>query len=737
MKYTATITMVLALASLSMTPPPQKSLALQVDPLIGTDWVGNTYPGASAPFGMVQLSPDNGTGGWDRIAGYFYPDSTIAGFSHTHLSGTGAGDLYDISFMPTIAPRLQKKGELGIYARFKHSEESAHAGYYRVLLRPYDIQVELTATERIGVQKYTFNKASDSAIIYLNLDKAMNWDRTQQSSIKQIGDKQLIGFRKSDGWARNQAIYFFTRLSATPQQITYDSIAHYHPETKKLEGWGYIAKLHYKVKAGDTLLIETAISGVSEEGAKMNLHTEGKYNTFEEYRAYSERRWNEQLSAIQLDPTTPQDTRKIFYTALYHAQLCPTIYNDADGWYLGADHKPHRTRRANYSTFSLWDTYRTAHPLFNILYPRESEDMTHSLIHFGLQNKNILPVWNMWASETDMMIGHHSLPVIAAAIEAGIYTPEDKEQLRDLVLNTINRKGYRGMDEYRVLGYVPADKHKESLSLTLEYAYDDWAAARILKSLGYLDEAKIYFERSHNYRHLWDQATGFFAPRLNNGTFKKDFNPFEYTEDVTESNAYQYLWSVQHAPDSLIHLMGGREAFAIRLDKFFSDKTPRKIKLPIFSTGMIGQYAHGNEPGHHVPYLYYYAYKPWRTTDLVHQILHTLYTDKPNGLCGNEDCGQMSAWYVTSAIGLYPQEGANTFLISSPIVPSATIQPQGGKTFTIQAHGLSKHNKYIKSVKLNGQVWNKASINLSDIHAGGLLELEMTSTPGLVWYNAL
>ena len=738
MKYTF-IPAMFAVASLIMaaTPPPQKALAYQVDPFIGTDWVGNTYPGANAPFGMVQLSPDNGIGGWDRIAGYFYPDTTIAGFSHTHLSGTGAGDLYDISFMPTIRPLLQKKGELGIYARFKHNEEEAHAGYYKVKLQPYNITVELTATERIGVQKYTFNRASDSAIIYLNLDKATNWDRTQHSSIKQVSSNQLIGYRKSDGWARNQSIYFFSRLSQAPQSISYDSIPHYHPSTKKLEGWGYIAKLHYQVKAGDTLLIETAISGVSEEGAQMNLHTEGHFNSFSEYRNYAENRWNKQLRTIQLDSSTPEDISKIFYTALYHAQLCPTLYNDADGWYLGADLKPHRTRSANYSTFSLWDTYRTAHPLYNILFPKENGDMVQSLISFGAQNNDILPVWNMWASETDMMIGHHSLPVIAGALEAGTYQVTDKEQLKKIVLSTVNRTNYRGMDEYRRLGYVPADKHKESLSLTMEYAYDDWAAARILQFLGYKEEAKVCYERSHNYRNLWNESLGYFAPRLSDGSFKKDFNPFAYTDDVTESNAYQYLWSAQHEPDSLIKLMGGREAFAGRLDKFFSDKTPHKIKLPIFSTGMIGQYAHGNEPSHHVPYLYHYAYKPWKTADYTHQIMRSLYTSSPRGLCGNEDCGQMSAWYVASAIGLYPEEGANKFLISSPIVASATIQLADKKTFTIKANNLSLKNKYIKSVKLNGKPWNKANLDIKDIQAGGVLELEMTNTPGITWYQDL
>lgn len=729
---------ILSIALLSFTSYPQskhKNIAYVVNPFIGTDWVGNTYPGANAPFGMVQLSPDNGTGGWDRIAGYFYPDSTIAGFSHTHLSGTGAGDLYDISFMPTTSPRLSKEGELGIYARFNHNSEEAHAGYYKVTLEPYDITVELTATERVGVQKYTFNKASDSALVTLNLNKATNWDRTISSSIKILSDRYLVGFRKSDGWAKQQEIYFYTRLSRKPQSISLDSVAHYNPTTKKLEGYGYVANLHYSVKAGDSLLIETAISGVSEEGAMVNLSKEGRYTSFAEYRSSAERKWDKQLSTIQIPASVPDSIKTIFYTALYHAQLCPTIYSDADGWYQGPDKKIHRTRKTHYSTFSLWDTYRTAHPMYNLLFPQKNRDMVQSLVDFSTQQGNILPVWNMWASETNMMIGHHSLPIIAAALEAGIYKPNNKALLRTIVLTTINRKGYRGMEEYRQLGYVPSDKHKESLSLTMEYAYDDWAAARILQALGYTAEAKQYFKSSHNYKQLWDNQSGYFRPRLSNGTFKSEFDPFAYTEDVTESNAYQYLWSVQHSPDSLIKLMGGKSAFCKRLDKFFSETTPRHIDLPIFSTGMIGQYPHGNEPSHHVPYLYYYAQQPWKTTNIVHQILKTLYTAQPNGLCGNEDCGQMSAWYIMSALGLYPQEASNTFLISSPIFESSTIHPSGGKSFTIKAIGLSEQNKYIKRVKLNGSIWTKPSLELWQLQAGGTLELEMTSQAGICWYQ--
>lgn len=713
----------------------KRNLAQRVNPMIGTDWVGNTYPGANAPFGMVQLSPDNGLPGWDRIAGYFYPDSTIAGFSHTHLSGTGAGDMYDISFLPVIEPALRAEAPLGLHAKFTHDSERASAGRYSVVLQPYNIEVELTATQRIGIQRYTFRSASDSAVIHLNLSKAMNWDRTQESSIRfGEGDQAISGHRYSDGWARNQRVYFYSRLSRKPESIELDSVALYHPDTKKQEGWGYTAKMYYKVRAGERITIETALSGTSQEDAKRNYLAE-RQPSFAAYLAHTQRDWEKHLGLIRISEKTSDRVSHIFYTALYHAMLCPTLYSNADGTYLGADRQIRRSSGKHYSTFSLWDTYRTAHPLYNIILPQENKDMVQSLVDFGIQNKGHFPVWNMWASETDMMIGHHSLPVIAAAIEAGIYQVQDRAKLAEAVRTTLNRKGYRAMDIYRDKGYVPSDKHQESLSLTLEYAYNDWAGARILKALGYAEEAKRYLEHSKNYRHLWDDKSGFFRPRLSSGEFKPDFDPFAYTEDVTESNAYQYLWSAQHDPEGLRTLMGGKQGLAKRLDDFFTSPTPQHVQLPIFSTGMIGQYAHGNEPGHHSPFLYYWADQPWRTTELVHEVLHKLYTDAPDGLCGNEDCGQMSAWYVMSAIGLYPVEAANEYLITSPIIESAQLGARGAKPFHIRAKGLSAERKYIKSVRLNGKPYPYKSLSLAQIQAGGVLELEMTNERGLCWYK--
>ena len=701
--------------------------------MIGTDWVGNTYPGAATPFGMVQLSPDNGIPGWDRIAGYYYPDSTIAGFSHTHLSGTGAGDMYDISFMPTIAPVLTAEPPLGVHAKFSHDQEKAHAGYYSVLLQPYNIRVELTATPRVGVQRYTFLQSSDSACITLNLNKAMNWDRCTDSKIEVVANDELQGYRHSDGWARNQQLYFYTRLSRPADSITIERIS---LKEEPAHHQGYVAKLHYRVKAGEQIVLTTALSGVDAQGAKVNHRAEAKDFDFARYHHEARALWESRLERVHLEGATAAQ-RRIFYTALYHAHLCPTLYSDVDGRYLGADRQVHRLSEGqkHYSTFSLWDTYRAAHPLYNLIAPDDNKDMVQSMVDFGAQNQGHLPVWNMFASETDMMIGYHSVPVIVEAILRGVYQPADAQQLTRLLRSTAERWGYRGLGDYARLGYVPADKHEESLSKTLEYAYDDAAIAAWGKHIGDSVLYRDYLRRAQSYAHLWDTATGFFRPRLSDGTFKADFDPFAYTKDITESNAYQYLMSVQHDVEGLKAKMGGAEGLAQRLDAFFSAETPKHVALPIFSTGMIGQYAHGNEPGHHVIFLYNAARQPWRTAELSRRVCQKLYTDRPEGLCGNEDCGQMSAWYAFAAMGFYPVDPVQGhYELTSPLWRESRIALPNGKVFTLTAEGLSEKNCYIKSVKVNGQPYTKSFLTYDLILSGAKVTLEMTNQRGICWY---
>ena len=719
-------------------------LAQRVNTLIGTDWVGNVYPGASAPFGMVQLSPDNGRAGWDYIAGYFYPDSTIAGFSHTHLSGTGAGDLYDISFLPITLPALddslipstsqtKEQAPIGIHARFSHKTEVAQAGYYAVTLEPYKIRVELTATDRVGVQRYTFQQDADTACIILNLDKAMNWDRTLSSDVRAITPAHLSGYRFSDGWARGQEVYFTTKISRPADRIERTTTPREGKGTDTKHG--VILRLYYyKVRAGESITLRTALSGVSEAGALKNLNAEAAHNDFDRYRQRAAALWSQRLGQIRLSSDTPDSLQTTFYTALYRAQICPTLYSDVDGSYLGADHKVHQRKGATYSTFSLWDTYRAAHPLYSLLQPKLQRDFVESLIDFGAQNDGHLPVWNMYASETDMMIGYHSIPVIVEAVLRGIYVPKDKAALLGLLRSTAERKGYRGLDEYREKGYIGSDHEDESVSKTLEYAYDDDAIARYAAWMGEREVERIYRERARSYRHLWDEQTGFFRPRQSNGQLDSLFDPFAYTKPFTESNAYHYLFSVQHDIEGLSKLMQGK--LAERLDEFFTSPTPKHIELPIFSTGMIGQYAHGNEPGHHVIFLYNTARQPWKTADLTHRVLRELYTDKPNGLCGNEDCGQMSAWYVFASLGFYPVDPlSGRYELVTPLFRQSTITLPNGRTLRLSAPELSDKKRYIKSVTINGRAHRKSYITYEELMQGGEVRFTLTDQQGAVWYE--
>ena len=698
-----------------------------VNPFIGTDYTGNTYPGAQVPFGMVQLSPDNGLPGWDRIAGYFYPDSTIAGFSHTHLSGTGAGDLYDISFMPVTLPYNEAEQPLGIHSRFSHDEESAYAGYYQVFLTDYNINVELTATERCGIQRYTFPKAKSA--VFINLSKAMNWDETQDSYIEQVDSVTLRGYRFSNGWARNQKVFFYTKFSRPFDSVELDSTAILKDGRKS--GHGYIARVNYDTSENEQILIRTAISGVSMRGAERNFLVEAKDNDFESYLGKAKDMWNEALGRIDIE-SDDADDKTVFYTALYHSMLAPTIYCDVNGDYYGPDRKMHKADGwTNYSTFSLWDTYRAAHPLFTITQPERVNDMVKSLIAFSEQNGR-LPVWNMFGSETDMMIGYHSVPVIVDAYLKGIGDFNPVTALRQCV-KTADNDNYRQIGLYKEMGYIPYDVTDEynsenwSLSKTLEYAFDDYCIALMAERMGKRDLAENFYKRALNYRNVFNKCSSFMQPRDSKGCFIAGFNPEEYTPHITESNGWQYLWSVQHDIEGLIELIGGKKRFEEKLDSMFTLTPKENEELPIFSTGMIGQYAHGNEPSHHVAYLYNYTDSPWKTQKYVSEIMHELYKNTPDGLCGNEDCGQMSAWYVMSAMGFYPVNPVSgEYMIGTPMFPKMKIKFADNKIFTIFAENLSRENCYIKSVRLNGRILDSPFIKHADIIKGGVLEFVMT-----------
>ena len=699
--------------------------ASKVNTLIGTDYTGNTYPGAQVPFGMVQLSPDNGLPGWDRIAGYFYPDSTIAGFSHTHLLGTGAGDLYDISFLPVTLPYNEAEEPLGIHSRFTHKDETAHAGYYQVRLTDYDINVELTATPRCGVQRYTFPNDGKERMVILDLNKAMNWDATVDSKINVVDSFTIEGYRYSDGWARNQRVWFRTRFSQPIKSLEI--------ENKKLQnnpnGVGCIARFKFATEGFDKLVVTTALSPTSLEGAQKNLQAEAKTDDFDAVRRQAETLWNKELGRIEIEGAS-KSQETVFYTSLYHAMSAPTLLCDVDGTYLGADRKLHKADGwNNYETCSLWDTYRAAHPLYDILMPARAGEMVNSLIAFSKENGR-LPIWNMWSSETDMMIGYHAASVIAEAILKGVPNINKEEALAECV-KTANIDDYRGIGLYKKLGYVPYDVKEPtlgddwSLSRTLEYAYDDACIAALAKSMNKTGVYKEFSKRAQNYRNVYCKGSTFMQPRHSDGSFQPAYSPDEYTAHICESNGWHYMWSVQHDIKGLEKLVG-KKRFAEKLDSFFTYTPAANAELPLFSTGMIGQYAHGNEPSHHAAYIFNKIGQPHKTQKYVRQILSELYNDTPAGLCGNEDCGQTSAWYVFSALGFYPLNPVSCqYEVGSPLFRNATIHLENGNTFKIVTEGYSPEKYLVKEVLLNGKPLRGTDISHNDIMQGGTLTFVM------------
>lgn len=712
-------------------PASAVDYSLLVNPFIGTDFTGNTYPGAQAPFGMVQLSPDNGLPGWDRISGYYYPDSTIAGFSHTHLSGTGAGDLYDISYMPVTLPYREAEAPLGIHSKFRHSDEEASAGYYRVLLKDYNINVELTATERCGIQRYTFPKAQSA--VFLNLKKAMNWDFTQDSHIEVVDSCTIQGYRFSDGWARGQRVFFRTRFSKPFRSSEIDTTAII--QDGKTIGTAYVARFNFDTTDGEEIVLCTALSGVSMKGAAGNLAAEAPHNDFDKYVAETKENWNRQLGKIEVRGICDLDDKVNFYTALYRTMIAPTVFSDVDGSYYGPDKKIHKADGwVNYGTFSLWDTYRAAHPLLTYTEPVRTNDMIKSFLAFYDQNGR-LPVWNFWGSETDMMIGYHAVPVIVDAYLKGIGDFDAEKALKACVA-TANLDNYRGIGLYKKLGYIPYNIKDEynadnwSLSKTLEYAFDDYCIAEMARKMGKTELAEEFYKRSQNYKNVFNPATGFMQPVDDKGVFIRPFCPDDYTAHICESNGWQYLWSVPQDIRGLITLVGGKDRFAEKLDSMFTYIPAGKEDLPIFSTGMIGQYAHGNEPSHHVIYLYNKVRQPWKTQKYVAQVMHHLYFNAPAGLCGNEDCGQMSAWYILNSMGFYQVcPGKPVYSIGRPLFEEVTINLPDRKTFVIRTHNNSKTNKYIESVLLNGKPLDVPFFTHDDLVRGGTMEITMSPVP--------
>ncbi len=694
----------------------EKDLSKIVNPFIGTGGHGHTYPGPSTPFGGVQLSPDTRLTGWDGCGGYHYSDSVIYGFSHTHLSGTGVSDYGDILFMPFTGKLNFKNGyktspDSGYGSRFSHSNEEAEAGYYKVLLSDYNVEVELTATERCGFHKYTF-KGEDQPSFILDLKHR---DELLDYSIELIDNKFLQGKRISNAWARAQHVYFYAEVKDGVKEILYNADS---------------TKLMFKTNSTGEILLKTGISAVSIEGAKKNLEQEIGHWDFSKTKKETQKKWNQELSKIEVQMLTSAE-EEIFYTSLYHSFLNPNVFQDVDGQYRGTDLKIHTANDfTNYTVFSLWDTYRATHPLFTLTQRKRTKDFINTFLN-QYKNGGKLPVWELAGNYTGCMIGYHSIPVIVDAYQKGI-TDFDTDLALKAMIET-SKASELGKEAYAEFGYMASDQEHESTSKNLEYAYDDWCIAQFAKALGKDSIYKEYNIRAQSYKNIFDPKTTFMRSKRNQ-QFQEPFDPTEVNFNFTEANSWQYSFYVPQDVTGLINLHNGPEAFEKKLDDLFTapDQTSGRTQVDI--TGLIGQYAHGNEPSHHMAYLYSYVKKPHKTQEKIRQILDEMYSNKPDGLIGNEDCGQMSSWYVLSALGFYPvTPGSKDYVFGSPNIQSATLNLENGKQLKIKTKNQSATNIYIQAIELNGEAYAKSYISHDDIMNGGTLTFQMGSTPNLDW----
>jgi len=703
-------------------------LTSYVDPFIGTGGHGHTYPGASLPFGMIQLSPDTRLDGWDGCSGYHAVDSIIYGFSHTHLSGTGCLDYGDILVMPvTGIPGIKNYA----YASgFKASTEIAHPGYYKVELEKYHIKVELTASLRAGFHRYTFPESQQSNIIF----DLKHRDKVLESGVKVVSDNEIEGFRISQSWAQKQMIYFVAQFSkpfTTYSVFLNDTMV---PGKKSVEGTDIKSSFTFRTGNNEQVCVKVGISAVSAESARINLLAEIPGWDFDAIAEAADREWNKELGKITIEGGT-RDQKVVFYTALYHALLNPNLYTDYNRQYRGRDLQIHTARDFDYYTlFSLWDTYRAAHPLLTIIDEQRTGDFIETFIHQYTEG-GMLPVWELSANETGCMIGYHAVPVIYDAYQKGI-RDFDAGKAYEAMKNSAEQD-HLGLKYYRSEGYIPGDKEGESVSKTLEYAYDDWCIAEMARELGKKDDYNMYIQRAQYYKNIFDQSTGFMRAKMN-GTWFTPFDPAEVNFNYTEANSWQYSLYVPQDIEGVINLSGGKEKFIGKLDEMFTSDSKTTGREQVDISGLIGQYAHGNEPSHHIAYLYNFVSQSWKTQELVHKICKELYSSERDGLCGNEDCGQMSSWFVFSAIGFYPvTPGSGNYIIGTPLFPKVTIHLENGKTFSIIAKHLNNKNFYIQSARLNGVIYPRSYLTHQDIMKGGEIEFEMGPEPEKSWGSGL
>lgn len=712
--------------------PAEPNYLAYVDPLIGSGGHGHVFVGASVPHGMVQLGPNNLTKGWDWCSGYHDSDSTVVGFAHTHLSGTGIADLGDIALMPvTGAVKLQQGSAdnlaAGYVSTFAKENERVEPGYYSVLLDKYAITAELTATDRTGWHRYAFPQGAEAAVV-VDLNEAtkslMFRQGTLDSYLALLNDSTVVGYRISNEWAQDHRVYFAARFS---EKIAQASLYAADELTGQATLRGEDVKGVFAFGNCPELMAKVGLSYTSIDGALRNLEAEAKGWAFDEVKRVAQARWNEALGAVKVE-MADEERKKIFYTALYHTQITPSLFMDVDGAYRGADGAIHQAQGfVPYSVFSLWDTYRAVHPWFTLM-DTKTADYVETLLRIGEQQGR-MPVWHLAGNETDCMTGVHGITVVADAALKGVPGVDAKRVLE--AIKNFEAYNFRGLEYVRERGYIPADKEEWSVAKALEYCVSDYAIAQLAKQLGEQELYEKYVKRSKNYQHYFDPTVGFMRGKLADGSWRSSFDPYHSVhleDDYVEGNAWQYTWMVPHDPEGLIALFGGKEPFLAKFDSLFTVSSELNEGASVDITGMIGQYAHGNEPSHSTLYLYGYAGEPWKTADKVRQVFDQFYDTTPTGLIGNEDCGQMSAWYLFSALGFYPANPVSgEYRFGSPIVDRATLQLANGKEVVVVAHHNSDENRYIQSATWNG-VPCQGGITHAQLLQGGVLEFTMGSS---------
>ena len=679
-----------------------------VNPFIGTGGHGHVFLGANVPFGNIQAGPTQKKQGWDWCSGYHYSDSTVIGFGQMHLSGTGIGDLGDVSLLPMTNPSQRE-------VKFSHKAEYVRPGYYSVMLAS-GIRVELTATQRVAFHRYSFPADATKGYIALNLAQGIGWDKMTSCKFKQESDKTITGFRMSEGWAKDQRVYF---------------VAEFSEPVKLEENERDTIGIFSVASTSQPLLVKVGISAVSVENARENLQQELPGWNFASVVSKANADWNRELSKIAIK-TQDERAKRIFYTALYHTMIAPSVFSDVNGEYRGADGKTHKGDFTDYTTFSLWDTYRAAFPLMTLIQPEMQRDLAETMLHiFKQQGK--LPVWHLMGNETDCMVGNPGIPVLVDIALKGFNV--DKKAVFEAVKASAMRDE-RGMGLLKKYGYIPCDldPEKETVAKGLEYALADACIAKLAKQLGKTEDYKYFYKRSQSYRDFYfDKQTKFMRGVTSDHKFREPFDPFSTVhrqDDYTEGNAWQYVWLVPHDVHGLVAAFGGEKPFVSKLDSLFIVNGDMGAEASPDITGLIGQYAHGNEPSHHILYMYNYVGQPWKGADKIRYVLANLYHDDFDGLSGNEDVGQMSAWYILSSVGFYQVDPAGgRYVFGSPLFDEATLNVGNGKTFRVVAHNNSSENKYIQSAKLNGKSYTRSYIDFKDIVRGGTLEFVMGNKP--------